>query len=68
MSIWLIIFSDALSDIEVVIYAYATEVEPGAMDEERIGAHCRGRKAMVHHLVHPNRKLLTVRCPLERGS
>jgi hypothetical protein len=68
LSIWLIIFSDALSDIGVVIYAYATEVEPGAMDEERINAHCRGRKAMVHHLVHPNRKLLTVRCPLERGS
>ena len=68
MSGWLIIFSGALSDIEVVIYAYVTEVEPGAMDEERIGAHCRGRKAMVHHLVHPNRKLLTVRCPLETGS
>ena len=68
MSSWLIIFSDVFSDIEVVIYAYATEVEPGAMDEERINAHCRGRKAMVHHLVHPNRKLLSVRCPLERGS
>jgi hypothetical protein len=68
LSGWLIIFSDALSDIEVVIYAYATEVEPGAMNEERIGAHDRGRKVMVHHLVHPNRKLLTVRCALERGS
>jgi len=68
LSSWLIIFLDALSDIEAVIYAYATEVEPEAKDEERIGAHCRGRKAMVHHLVHPNRKLLTVPCPLETGS
>src|SRR4051812_24229983 len=49
LSSWLIIFLDALSDIEAVIYAYATEVEPEAKDEERIGAHCRGRKAMVHH-------------------
>jgi hypothetical protein len=38
------------------------------MDEERIGAHRRGRKAMVHHLVHPNRKLLTFPYPLETGS
>jgi hypothetical protein len=28
--------------------------ELGAMDEERIGAHRRRRKAMLHHLVHPN--------------
>src|SRR3954469_22561316 len=56
------------SDIEAVIYAYATEVEPGAKDEERISAHCGGRKAMVHPIVHPNRKLLTVPCPLETGS
>jgi hypothetical protein len=52
LSSWLIIFADALSDIEVFIYAYASEVELGAMDEERIGVH--RRKAMLHHRVHPN--------------
>jgi hypothetical protein len=68
LSSWLIIFSDAFSNIKMFIYAYAIEVEPGAMEEERVGTHRRGCKAMWHHLVHPNRKLLTVRCPLETGS
>jgi hypothetical protein len=38
------------------------------MDEKRIGVHRRGGKVMLHHLVHPNRKLLPVPCPLEMGS
>jgi hypothetical protein len=68
LSSWLIIFSDALSDLEGFIYAYTTEIEPGAMDAEHIGGHRRGRKAMLHHLVHSNRNLLPVPCPLEMGS
>jgi hypothetical protein len=47
-------------------YAYATEDELGTMNEERIGVH--RRKAMLHHLLHPNRKLLPVPYPLETGS
>jgi hypothetical protein len=54
LSRWLTIFADALCDIEAFIHAYATEVELGAMDEERIGVHRRSRKAMLHHLVPPN--------------
>jgi hypothetical protein len=52
LSRWLTIFADALCDIEAFIHADATEVELGAMDEERIGVH--RRKAMLHHLVPPN--------------
>jgi hypothetical protein len=47
---------DARTDLEVFIYTYAAEAKLGTMDEAGIAVHRRDRKAMVHHLVHPNRK------------